>query len=46
LGMVQVNKLELLENPASNIVVVYTHDGSDYSIFINDIVEVFDFDLN
>ena len=46
LGMVQVNKLELLENPASNVVVVYTHDGSDYSIFINDIVEVFDFDLN
>lgn len=46
LGMVQVNKLELLENPASNIVVVYTHDGSDYSIFIQDIVEVFEFDLN
>ena len=46
LGMVQVNKLELLENPASGAVVVYTHDGSDYSIFIQDIVEVFDFDLN
>jgi len=46
LGMVHVNRFDLLTNPASDGVVVYTHDGSDYEIYINEIVEVVEFDLN
>jgi len=46
LGMVQINKLELLTNPASNGVIVYTRDGSDYEIYISDIADVLEFDLN
>jgi hypothetical protein len=46
LGMVHVNKKELLCNPASDGVVVYTHDGSDYEIYINEVIEIVEFDLN
>jgi hypothetical protein len=46
LGMVQVNKLKLLINPADDGVVVYTHDGSDYEIYIKEISEVIDLNLN
>jgi hypothetical protein len=37
LGPVHVNKMELLTNPASTSVTCYTHDGSDYGIYISEI---------
>jgi hypothetical protein len=46
LGMVQVNKYYLLTNPASDSVTVYTHDGSDYDIYIKEIKGVIDFSPN
>jgi hypothetical protein len=46
LGMVQIDKLELLTNPASDGATVYTRDGSDYGIYISEIAEVVEFDLN
>jgi hypothetical protein len=46
LGMVQINRRELLTNPASDGAIVYTRDGSDYEVYIKDITEVIEFDLN
>jgi hypothetical protein len=44
--MVQINKLTLLTNPAGLVATVYTHDGSDYDVCINEIKEIVEFDLN
>jgi hypothetical protein len=46
LGMVQINKLTLLTNPAGLVATVYTHDGSDYNVYIDEIKEILEFDLN
>jgi len=46
LGPVQVNKLELLTNPASDAVTVYTRDGSDYESFIESIDMILDYEPN
>jgi hypothetical protein len=46
LGMVHVNKFDLLTNPANDGVVVYTRDGSDYEIYIKEIAGVIDLNLN
>ena len=46
LGMVQINKLSLLTNPAADYATVYTHDGSDYDVYIDEIKEIVEFDLN
>lgn len=46
LGYVQVNKHSLLMNPAGDSVTVYTQDGSDYDVYINEIKGIIDFDLN
>lgn len=46
LGMVQINKFDLLLNPAADYATVYTHDGSDYDVYIDEIKEIVEFDLN
>ena len=43
LGPVQINKFDLLTNPASDSVTVYTQDGSDYEIYINEIRGIVDY---
>ena len=46
LGMVSINKYELLLNPAADYATVYTKDGSDYGIYIDEIKGIVEFDLN
>ncbi len=46
LGPVHVNKLEMLTNPASAVVTVYTHDGSDYDTSIVELKGIVDFNNN
>jgi hypothetical protein len=46
LGPVHVNKLAMLTNPASNVVTVYTHDGSDYDTNIVELKGIVDFNNN
>jgi len=46
LGPVHVNKLEMLTNPASSVVTVYTHDGSDYDTNIVELKGIVNFNNN
>jgi hypothetical protein len=46
LGPVHVNKLEMLTNPASDVVTVYTQDGSDYDTSIVELKGIVDFNNN
>ena len=46
LGPTHIDKSKLLLNPASNSVTVYTKDGSDYDVYINEITAIINQNLN
>ncbi len=46
LGPVHVNKLDMLTNPASAVVTVYTQDGSDYDTSIVELKGIINLNCN
>jgi len=42
----QINRMDLLEDPASTSIVLYAKDGADYEVYIKSITHIVDFDLN
>lgn len=45
-GHVQVNRYSLLANPTANAIIVYSHDGSDYEVYIKSILTILDYECN